>query len=1060
MASRMILARYKRGILASSIVILALLLALHPWDTDPFTITAAFSNISQPNRAGNLTQYLPFGLNGDITETVTAAISGSSPPLIFVGTTSGLYIIDDGGSVEHTLLTPYGIGGMDLVGDINGDELKDLIVWLRQPAIQSVGCYAGQTWEELWDFSPTQEVFVNDMGWTEMQFPIHCVEIASVHEEVLIVVMLSRALIALHAETGTVSWSHCSPTEIVDMAVVQRADGIDNIVTATEDGALFALDAENGNEEWRMKLNEESQDHGGGVVVKFQPYVRDMSACDLGKIAISSTDGRVRLLDVETRQFLWEHSVITEGNLGELLRLSFVPGNENAPCILVSRGESYMYPYFSGHPDDTQVVALTIKGEVLWDGQLSLWRHEAPATGIYQRKAMILEPSVSGFNLVDVGSGQRIYTVSEITLDGGFPLVRQLDEETYITLSDQSDLAAVTLQGEEVWYYPRIEAPSSVFTYGQSGNLLVCFEGPAPGGIRLVSLVERGTLIPVWSYLVPKDRYTAQGGLRQIIELDPRSAEGVPDFCGYMGEDLIVLDSRSGRASWIDVGENICKIGFAGTISEQMYLAVGFSNGVALMSIEGAEISRIPYGISPGMEAQFLVIDDTNADGVCELALVYSDRIEIADSSLATMDWKPRLTWTAGDSWLIEAADVVPDLNQDGRREVVYRRSLSTEVPPPAEITDTPTMVIRSPVDGSLLFEHCASPFPIWDIGCADFNGDNYPDSIICHQPTSLLTPAGYMGQTATLDVVSGKDGELMWNLELDASNWSWPLSQVPALPLGDFSGDGITDLLVAGQDLYGTPYLRIYNVMGNELLKEVGISPIRYQKDIQYRFDSKPLLSLGDINGDDHPEAVVVLTEALNCPQPLQMGEDRLYADSYAFVDLSEGRLLATLWRYSPVSARLVPLPDCSGLGAIAFGATHRFTVDFSATILPDTPCNISGPAVEVHSQYEQATAFLETYADGQPVALHYEAGSRQSRRASDTFNLDSGEHQLVIRGGDSSGVILYAQQSLTVHYAWHFTVLVVTMLGIVTILFFLMWHTPLSRIRKEKDSASKEFG
>ncbi|GAF70359.1 unnamed protein product, partial [marine sediment metagenome] len=486
---------------------------------------------------------IPLGLDGVVTgDVVVGRLTGDGEEMVFLGSSNGLYVVAPGGVAKSFVFTPFGVGYVSLIEDVSGDDVRDIVLTLNDADVPSLRCYDGATWQKIWHFAPTQRAFVDNVGWTQVQFGITDLQIAHGASSPHVVITADRSVFSLDAHNGELLWRMETASKLGSIAVVSDivGDGVDEVVVASECGVLYLLDGITGTLRWSMKVREHTSVFPDGTSDTFQPRIGGVVSFDKdnGMVVVASGDGKVRLLNLRKREIDWEFSVITEGDVQEDLRVSVVPDvtGDGRQEILVSRGYAGSYPPLSGATEQTEVVLLDADGNQVWRKNLYLWRHYGAEVASLSKVPVILEPEGQEVRIVDVATGDLLQTLPVRTLSGGPALVKQFNEHSYLLISDDSDLTVISESGGMLWHYPRIDdvnVITSEFTGDETPDFLYCcaygqgaraemsedgyrFDSGERSAVRLLSLVDGATTEEVWSYRLPHDDYVHSGGLYGI----------------------------------------------------------------------------------------------------------------------------------------------------------------------------------------------------------------------------------------------------------------------------------------------------------------------------------------------------------------------------------------------------------------------------------------------------------------------------------------------------------------------------------------------------------------
>jgi len=999
----------------------------------------------------------PLGLNGAVTgDVVVGRLTDDGEDMVFVGTSNGLYVVAPGGELEHFLLSPFGVRQVSLLEDVTGDGVREVVVCLDDADVPGLRCYDGATWEKIWHFVPDQEVFVENAGWTGVQF--HTTDLETYHEGdgSGVLVTADRCIYSVDGRDGSEMWRFQARRNLGQMAVVADADGDGHdIAVGSEDGFLYLLDGQTGKLRWEHSL-EQTVIAEDGTSRTSHPSVGDVLALDgvSARVIMASTDGWVRLVDLVERGYEWETSVLDELGLDEDLAVSLTPdvNDDGLPDILVAIGTRYR----GDSPQETAVALVDSAGNIVWDKSMYVWRQAGAQVGCLDGQPVILETEGQELRLVDVSTGDTDGTIDVSELYGGPALARPFAEDSYLLLSDRSDLAVVSSQGETLWSYRRIgdiSVQNGDFNEDGVDDVLFCCESGEGTGVRVLSVMDGATHDELWSYEVPHGELRTRGGLKGIqVTPDVAGGDGIQDVIAYRENDIFVFSgcdggmsrlSLDGGVAFLDTLEN----GTAGSL-----IAAGLPDG--LMILDGDGVERWAGQCSDWVAevgGEFRVMGDINGDGAGDLVLVLDDRLVLLKSIGGAVDYEHHLTLEAGEGWTIEFESVAPDVDGDGVQELAYRRHCEVYYGEPHEFPQ-PVLLLRSPLDGSTYLELEQGNQPVWSPACGDFDGDGYADSIACREPvdTQQYYDRGEL-PGPELEIFSGRDGGSLWAHTLNTDCWSWPLDRVPAMPAGDINGDGADDLVCAEEYREGACRLHklvVYDVAHGVALNEMPVEAVpRRVYSMTSPFHEKPLHMVGDLDGGGGRELAIVIDEPLPSPDDPESNQGFLGAgldlirDCLAVLGTENGTVLASFW-LSHADPPLFDAKQAGILGMAAFGSVCFLDTSRGIDLTSPPDGSKCGPRLDVAWDGTNAGDFAEVFVDG---ARCWMGNGTQA-----DLSLAPGKHQLGIRSIDDCGRICYVVAQIEVTRSVWGWPLVSFVLLVLAALVLLLFYSRLVRRRR----------
>ena len=1008
--------------LAALIAMLACSLALGI-ATPSARVTGPQASADAEENANPSATCIPLGLNGSITSNVLVGkLTDDGAELVFLGTSNGLYIIGPDGNLQHFLYSPFGIGHIALLDDVTGDGMRDIVIALQYGDVPILRCYDGATWQKIWQFAPTAKLFRENVGWVQLQSGITDLEIARDGGSQNILITSDRSLYCIRGRDGQQLWRFEAPSQLLKIAIVPdiSSDDADEIAVGSassedvsQSGSLYVLNGGTGKVRWEMGLKECTSYQG------YEPYTMQTSVNDVatvdsktGKVAVTSTDGKVRLVNLQDKRVEWDVAVADCGyTAGDILLTPDITG-DGLPEIAVLKQVN----------QEEKLVLVDSAGNKVWEKDL----HLIPLTGAeitsFNGKPVILETSEQELRIIDLASGELTQTISINTLDSQRPMVIKADENGYLLISYSGDLVDISPSGEVLWHCPGISAISANagnFTGDATLDTLFCGSGYSQSGtdgVRLLSVMDGATSETVWSYKVPYGDLMAFGGLKDIqVAPDLVGSDGLQDIIGYQGDSVFIFSGKDGSLAHFSVGDNITYLDIIRNGTAGSAVAVGTTAGLDIFSAGGVELSTLPITEliegDDGQLGEFRALDDINNDGISDLAVFFTDRIEVLKSIGGTLDYESHLTFDAGEGKSIEFEAMVPDVNKDGVREIAYlfHQQATDLTYSSAEGTvtlgDTVTLVVvmRSPVDGSVLLQSEEGLWPVCNLGCADFNGDGYPDSMV--RWLADYAPTAQTMSEARLEIFSGKDGKVFWKHSM-AQGYSSSTAAIPAIAIGDVNGDGAEDLavdapsLVNRQSFSGGGYmpmpaftyniqLAVYDVMHDAVLKELTFSPMPGNNQSPAQLSWGLTQRIGDLNANGYPELVTTIQESGT-------------GEHLAVIDTGSGELLASLQITSPQSWELFDTHEPGLLGIAASGGVYFLDTTPDLELTSPVSGSRTGSDLTVTWEGISAGDFTRVYVDG--------ILNRMGNGTKANLLVKPGDHLLVLQSIDENGRISYA--------------------------------------------------
>ncbi|MDM7998489.1 MAG: PQQ-binding-like beta-propeller repeat protein [Dehalococcoidia bacterium] len=948
------------------------------------------------------------GISGDVIQVVAGGLTEGGPVVVLLATSDGLYAVSDG-----TLLWQQPrVHCLALVDDVSGDGAKDLVI-CRGSSI--CGC-DGTTGEMLWQVTPRQRVFGRDLGWSDWGFDATDLQVIGTRGSQIVAVASGQCLFGISALDGTVLWRFRGHDRLFSLAAIpdQDGDGTDEVVVGTETGFIRLVSGDSGRAKWKKKVGEKWTDEYGQLMYGWAGSIAGLHGRS-GAVVIGTHDGRVCLLDLGRGKIEWESRVAGREDYVDVRAwpVADVTG-DGLPEILADVGAAAAV---AGEPSPRGVALLNgASGERLWATEIYFWGTLGSRVAYLDGQPVVLESHPdSGLRMISLRDGSTARSLKVTTLDGKTPQAMQLCDSSYLTFSNDSDLAVVSADGSVQWHYPRVSSVSAArgrFSTDNTPDLLARGECAQHSGeataTRVISVLDGATHKAIWRYEIPPADFAAAGGLLSVQAADDLTGDGIQDVVAYSASTVFRFDGVSGSLTRFEVGESIVDLQLMKIGANATALLVGIEDGVLILDKDGNRLWESAYADWGSAEPGAVrVLNDLNQDGTDDLVMFLADCIVVARSiGSSPLGFEIRTSILAGDNKVIEMKELVGDINGDGVQEIAY---LEYEQ---GGTSENSVLLVVSPVGGEV-WHRWDMPVTV-DIACADFNGDGFPDSLLhCRGPKKqepTWTPFGMQNLNQTkLEVYSGKDDSVLWSLSFAEDWWNAGGEKMPAAPVGDISGDGIEDLAVCsirgtytGGNAHETK-LSAYSVVSGSLVKEVTIPEV--QEDDKWLREEKSehgparwygpgpgdeFRSAGDLNGDGIPEVSVLA------------GYNRYTADKHvvALVDVLGERVLYFLSSFMSLS--LVP-PDVSEFAVLtAGGSVYSFRAGGSLRVTSPVAGSTTGSPVDIAWEGTDHLALAEVFVDGQKNA--------QTRSSQIDLRLHSGTHRIVIRSTDQCGVVSYA--------------------------------------------------
>jgi hypothetical protein len=1056
--------------------------------------------------------YIPFGLYGDITaDVVVDSLSDAPDTLVFLGTSNGLYVVRQDGQLHHFLYSPFGVRFVALVDDVTGDGVREVVVALNDTQVPALRCYDGRTWEKRWQFAP--EVRIWDGRWVDVQLGITDLEILEGADSQSIVATAGRCVFSIDAESGDEEWEYRAPHTLEKVAAVAdlNGDGAEELFAGSEEGDLHLLDGQTGDLRWRTRLLE-YEDQSGHI---WKPKVNDILALEgeSGKVMVTSRDGFARLFDLNSRSLERESEIFGDQGRSGRLRMSLAPdATGSGPAkILVVEGSDYIQYTTSG----CGVALLDPDGTLVWKETLPTWGYHAPRVGSFGGKPVILASTEQQIELIDLADGvSAVNTIPVDNLDKKAAIAAQVDENRYFLVSSLGDMSMVSASGERQWYYPRIDhitTENGDFVGDSTTDTLFCCEWDfsvrdttysiSPGeGIRIASnrpkalevrslwMMDGATRNIAWSYEISPAELMAVGGLKGVrLAPDMVGSDNVPDIIGYRAETIFTFSGKDGSLSSLSVGQTITSIDVLRNGASGWAIAVGvadpsdtaYPHEYGLLTIDSAgtvlwATTYAEWAAGYSYCRGCTVLDDINADNVSDVAMEYTSQVIILSSTGGMAKYELFRTIPADTGWTIDLLQIVPDCDGDGIKEVACLQDGTGGVPELDQTRESlpcPFLSVQSLEDGRSLFRtELQGQVMECDLAGGDFNGDGYTDAILLINLGGCGSSTDRAGGELHLQVISGKDGKLLWTLkhQIVAGGYGWggiDSNPLPATSIGDADGDGVDDLAVVvdGDFLDWHDYslsqstLEIYDVAAGDLADAVPASLTLRRSQMQYRERDETTL-LVDIDRDGHPEVIMSAIEPdipyqPESANPFEEMEQRL-SHVLAATDPDSGQHLASFTGFTPATVSVFDTNQVDCLGLAARGCVYFMSLDSGLEVTSPEDGSKTGPGIGLRWNGTSQGEFVQVFVDG---VCNYAGNDSEI-----DLYLARGKHEIAVRSVDDCGRVSYGppdlSATLNIRVApspWKPVLLLLSLFALLAVLLLLLAPRLRRMLRTRKRTA-----
>jgi outer membrane protein assembly factor BamB len=812
----------------------------------PVAVPEAYAGSPSASEASGLSPSVvpvPIGLSGTITTPVFVdTLVPGGQDQVFVGTSWGLYIIA-GGNIQRFIYTPAPIAGVVLMNDFTEDGTKEIAICLASSYYPSVRCYDGATGAELWESVTTQGAIVGDVGWAQVQsLPVDMEVVDDVNSNGSqdIAVCCSGCLYMLEGSTGKVIWDlearHLSDGGGGSLTIVRNAgdvneDGVADLAVAGEAGLLAVVSGKSGRLLFERRLGNIAE-------------LRCLEV-DSRKKALVALKDKVLLFDLSDGKSQWESSV--DSSVGEYETGLWAVGDtsgDGVPEVLM----------FQNKEAESQVILLNgATGDVQWRTPTPVEGNTHPRIAVMNGRGSLLVPqgrsdSVERIAVVDVGKGEirqalEVACPAEASSSpGAWPerWVTGFGGDSFILVSNSSDLICVSSDASVAWYCPRV-SDSTMEEGCLNGDtvpdLLLCSS-------RVLAVIDGATHAELWRYQVAYGDLLASGGISQAKIAN----QGVV-FC--RGTEVNLVSGKDGQVLMSHQADGpILSLDLMTIGQDGLAFGIGTTTGILILNPRGEPVWTKPYAEWDESEntsaVGFLALDDVNSDGISDLAVSLGSRLVVATSTKQSgqLDFTPGQPIDGGTGTTIQRLSQAPDMDRDGIRELCFFKNNGES---------GSSVYVVSPASGETLMELNREGGLAVNLACADFDGDGWPDSIAyskIHTKSAGGSAVGGLAKRPLLEIISGQSTKVLWQHSYDSQitdpfGLFGSTDSMPASPVSDMSGDGLPDLAFTQVDSSQgyVETVAVYDVKRNQLLKEIVLNePARDGDDsLSNIYDSFP---------------------------------------------------------------------------------------------------------------------------------------------------------------------------------------------------------------------------
>ncbi|PIU55761.1 MAG: hypothetical protein COS88_03845, partial [Chloroflexi bacterium CG07_land_8_20_14_0_80_51_10] len=378
----------------------------------------------------------------------------------------------------------------------------------------------------------------------------------------------------------------------------------------------------------------------------------------------------------------------------------------------------------------------------------------------------------------------------------------------------------------------------------------------------------------------------------------------------------------------------------------------------------------------------YRTLGDVDGDGIDDLAVFGSKEIVVATTKVENgqYDLVPAQTIELERNWDPRQGRLLDDLDGDDVKDMLYLRHRENQ---------SPLATLVSSASGKKLLEVEYEPQNITlDLACADFDGDGYEDTLQFRR---------WAEEGPKLEILSGRARNVIWDFAeyheerlFRAVNYYGPI--MPAAPISDISGDGVTDLaLVKNLTWQPGAQVVIYDIANCEIVKTVVLEETDPGRHRELRWHPAFLVKeVGDFNSDGSKELAVIT--ALGDTE--EKKEARLLV-----VDVQNDEVIAD---FQALGSEFMSLGQGSEFGVVGLsGELYFLNVANNLQITSPAAESTQGSPLQIEWVGIDPGAFNQVFVDGIEVG--------RTNENEFALPIAQGEHELKIRSLDEYGRGVY---------------------------------------------------
>ena len=955
----------------------------------------AFSVSSSASASGDIKP--PFddtqlGISGHISNILTEKLIDTEDETVFIASSRGLYILKQE-TLQACIPLSSQITDMATIEDISGDGKREIVITLYESHYSNVRCYDPATGDLLWQYSSTERVYVEDIGWNTVNSIPSTLKIINNNRIAFtlrdkLLVLDSNGCLAGYANTGL---------DYLEVVQDMNGDGVSDLLGAMQHPppetayknlqgqqifpALYLFSGTNGMQIDCIQKTPNVETPTNASFLSMEVFEMDGRSTAAMRI-LYGEELRLYLIDLVTKAIDWEIAPFAH-RFGEFSRRDIRNAgdiNSDGYDDIMELAEKRFVTPWAIEYETTIMIYDGRTQETLWDADLMIpsQLNYINFLSLDNQTVLVATQEIDAgetiFNVFDIVQGELSLSFNISGVDFN-PNVFQYNGNSWLYYYDHG-LLHISGQGDILWHLP--VTPDSIIAargdfVGDDTDDFLLYSNDDVGYLssvtRSLCVVDGATYQKIWSYNVP-DIDSALEHIQIVPDID---GDGRQDIVGIENtgavRDLAADQSKifefsgSGDAGQAKVISEIplarLTASFAFIPYQAGSYAVGSHSNLSVVDRAGNVLWQKNYtdwgaSYTSVEDVSVIVVGDVNDDNIPDIATLFKQEVVISKSDV----WpnyidhvnyrgfvRPGVQASQTETFHYEKE--ASDLNDDGVKDIVF--TIKTD-------ERWVAYTALSPVSGQEVFqafmgEYTGANRMIVKPSYVDFNNDGFTDNLVFQG--EAWGRDSWRWNNLKLWISSGKDGTSIYDIDLSAIPNSISMigtveitdtSVMPASAITDMNGDGIAELAVFTMEL---------SVDGDDNTE--GFFHLTPLSDVK----SRPALTIYDIAQGKELKTFPVIDDDVFKDRKLHISmreigdvnsngssDIALISDiGITVVDVQQERTISKFSLDSPVE--IVHVADSQTVGLVIGGGLYMYDASSDFTITsPATGSNISTPA------------------------------------------------------------------------------------------------------------------